>query len=231
MSSSRSRKTSFGEGGVGGGKSIPNFGSIKKDGGGGNGGKVVTVEACAACGPNTTLSYTFTKVVGNGSFGVVSAAKLAGSGEMVAIKRVLRDNNYKNRELSIMKQLQHCNVVVLKYFFYSTGERKGEIYTNIVMEFLPENLARAVAKCAKLKRPMPDVCVKLYSYQLFRSLAYIHSQGISHRDIKPENLLLDPESGVLKLCDFGSAKKLISGESNVSYICSRSFIGSSFLNL
>ncbi len=44
---------------------------------------------------------------------------------------------------------------------------------------------------------------QLYMYQLFRSLAYIHSQGVCHRDIKPQNLLLDPESGVLKLCDFG----------------------------
>lgn len=58
-------------------------------------------------------------------------------------------------------------------------------------------------------------------YQLFRSLAYIHSLGICHRDIKPQNLLLDPESGVLKLCDFGSAKHLVKGEPNVSYICSR----------
>lgn len=58
-------------------------------------------------------------------------------------------------------------------------------------------------------------------YQLFRSLAYIHSLGICHRDIKPQNLLLDPESGILKLCDFGSAKHLVKGEPNVSYICSR----------
>lgn len=58
-------------------------------------------------------------------------------------------------------------------------------------------------------------------YQLFRSLAYIHSMGICHRDIKPQNLLLDPESAILKLCDFGSAKQLVKGELNVSYICSR----------
>lgn len=45
--------------------------------------------------------------------------------------------------------------------------------------------------------------LQLYMYQLFRSLAYIHALGICHRDIKPQNLLLDTQTGVLKLCDFG----------------------------
>jgi len=72
-----------------------------------------------------------------------------------------------------------------------------------------------------MKTTMPTLEVKLYIYQLFRSLAYIHSQGICHRDIKPQNLLLDPATGVLKLCDFGSAKILVENEPNVSYICSR----------
>jgi serine/threonine protein kinase len=68
---------------------------------------------------------------------------------------------------------------------------------------------------------MPILNIKLYVYQLLRSLAYIHSLGICHRDIKPQNLLLNPSTGVLKLCDFGSAKILVAGEPNVSYICSR----------
>jgi len=34
-------------------------------------------------------------------------------------------------------------------------------------------------------------------------------------------LLIDPTTHVLKVCDFGSAKRLIRGEVNVSYICSR----------
>lgn len=51
--------------------------------------------------------------------------------------------------------------------------------------------------------PAPVSSPQLYMYQLFRSLAYIHSFGICHRDIKPQNLLLDPETAVLKLCDFG----------------------------
>lgn len=50
-----------------------------------------------------------------------------------------------------------------------------------------------------LSSPFPQV----YMYQLFRSLAYIHSQGVCHRDIKPQNLLVDPETAILKLCDFG----------------------------
>ena len=51
---------------------------------------------------------------------------------------------------------------------------------------------------------------QVYMYQLFRSLAYIHSQDVCHRDIKPQNLLLNPDSGVLKLCDFGRYVQVLS---------------------
>jgi glycogen synthase kinase 3 beta len=95
------------------------------------------------------------------------------------------------------------------------------VYLNLVLEFVPETVYRASRYFNKMKTVMPILEVKLYIYQLFRSLAYIHSQGICHRDIKPQNLLLDPSTGVLKLCDFGSAKILVENEPNVSYICSR----------
>lgn len=95
------------------------------------------------------------------------------------------------------------------------------MYLNLVLEFVPETVYRASRYFNKMKSTMPMLEVKLYIYQLFRSLAYIHSQGICHRDIKPQNLLLDTETGILKLCDFGSAKILVENEPNVSYICSR----------
>jgi serine/threonine protein kinase len=69
--------------------------------------------------------------------------------------------------------------------------------------------------------PLPLLFVKLYLYQLSRALAHIHFLGICHRDIKPQNLLVHPQTQQLKLCDFGSAKALVRGEPNVSYICSR----------
>ena len=68
------------------------------------------------------------QVIGNGSFGVVYQAKLVETGEMVAIKKVLQDKRFKNRELQIMRRLEHCNIVKLMYFFYTSGEKKDEIY-------------------------------------------------------------------------------------------------------
>ena len=95
------------------------------------------------------------------------------------------------------------------------------MYLNLVLEYVPETVYRATRHYTKVKQTMPMLLVKLYMYQIMRSLAYIHSLGICHRDIKPQNLLLDPRTGVLKLCEFGSAKVLVPGEPNVSYICSR----------
>ena len=42
----------------------------------------------------------------------------------VAIKKVLQDKRFKNRELQIMKMMSHPNVVGLKHCFYSTTEKE-----------------------------------------------------------------------------------------------------------
>lgn len=185
--------------------------------------KVTTVVATNAFGADvmSEISYTDAKVVGNGSFGVVFQAKMVPSNEMVAIKKVLQDRRFKNRELQIMRKLRHDNIITLKWFFFSSGEKRDEVYLNLVMEFLPETLYKVERQYARAKQTLPVNFVRLYMYQLLRSMGYLHSLGFCHRDIKPQNMLLDSETGVLKLCDFGSAKQLISGEPNVSYICSR----------
>ncbi|XP_034832895.1 glycogen synthase kinase-3 beta-like isoform X8 [Maniola hyperantus] len=192
--------------------------TISKDG-----SKVTTVVATPGQGPDRPqeVSYADMKLIGNGSFGVVYQAKLCDTGELIAIKKVLQDKRFKNRELQIMRRLEHCNIVKLKYFFYSSGEKKDEVYLNLVLEYIPETVYKVARHYSKDEQTIPISFIKLYMYQLFRSLAYIHSLGICHRDIKPQNLLLDPKTGVLKLCDFGSAKHLVRGEPNVSYICSR----------
>ncbi|VVC97467.1 unnamed protein product [Leptidea sinapis] len=175
-----------------------------------DGSKVTTVVATPGQGPDRPqeVSYADMKLIGNGSFGVVYQAKLCDTGELIAIKKVLQDKRFKNRELQIMRRLEHCNI-------------KDEVYLNLVLEYIPETVYKVARHYSKDEQTIPISFIKLYMYQLFRSLAYIHSLGICHRDIKPQNLLLDPKSGVLKLCDFGSAKHLVRGEPNVSYICSR----------
>jgi serine/threonine protein kinase len=59
--------------------------------------KVVTVVATRGRGAEISeeISYTDTKVIGNGSFGVVYQAKLVHSNEHVAIKKVLQDKRFK----------------------------------------------------------------------------------------------------------------------------------------
>lgn len=94
-------------------------------------------------GETREMQYTQCKIVGNGSFGVVFQTKLAPNGEDAAIKRVLQDKRFKvrdvrwglsvrfsianpcrqNRELQIMRIVRHPNIVELKAFYYSNGER------------------------------------------------------------------------------------------------------------
>uniref|UniRef100_A0A674CY52 Glycogen synthase kinase 3 beta, genome duplicate a n=1 Tax=Salmo trutta TaxID=8032 RepID=A0A674CY52_SALTR len=159
--SGRPRTTSFAESC----KAVPQpsaFGSMKvsrdKDG-----SKVTTVVATPGQGPDRPqeVSYTDTKVIGNGSFGVVYQAKLCDSGELIAIKKVLQDKRFKNRELQIMRKLDHCNIVRLRYFFYSSGDKKDEVYLNLVLDYVPETVYRVARHYSRAKQTLPMVYVKV----------------------------------------------------------------------
>ncbi|KAK7335429.1 hypothetical protein VNO80_27269 [Phaseolus coccineus] len=171
--------------------------------------------------PKRTISYMAERVVGTGSFGIVFQAKCLETGEAVAIKKVLQDRRYKNRELQLMRMMDHPNVISLRHCFFSTTSR-DELFLNLVMEYVPETIFRVIKHYSSINQRIPLIYVKLYTYQIFRGLAYIHTvPGVCHRDVKPQNLLVDPLTHQVKLCDFGSAKVLVKGESNISYICSR----------
>ncbi|XP_031743676.1 shaggy-related protein kinase theta isoform X2 [Cucumis sativus] len=153
--------------------------------------------------PKQTISYMAERVVGTGSFGVVFQAKCLETNEAVAIKKVLQDKRYKNRELQIMRMLDHSNIVQLKHCFFSTTD-KDELYLNLVLEYISETVYKVSKHYIRMNRSMPIIYVQLYTYQICRALNYLHHVvGVCHRDIKPQNLLpLFPgESGVDQLVE------------------------------
>ncbi|RCH78755.1 regulator of ime2, partial [Rhizopus stolonifer] len=90
-------------------------------------------------GQDIQLQYSHQKVIGNGSFGVVYQVKLTHTGEDAAIKKVLQDKRFKNRELEIMRLMNHPNICGIKAYFYSQGDSKAnDVYLNLVMEYVPE---------------------------------------------------------------------------------------------
>jgi serine/threonine protein kinase len=63
----------------------------------------------------------------------------------VAIKKVLQDKRFKNRELQIMKVVDHPNIVRLKQCFYSHTE-KDETFLHLVLEYVPDTVYRRAAR-------------------------------------------------------------------------------------
>jgi Serine/threonine protein kinase len=56
-------------------------------------------------------------------------------------------------------------------------------------------------------KPMKEESVRYYLKQLIDGMKYLDDEKIIHRDIKPKNLLLTDNKKILKICDFGLAKK------------------------
>ncbi|CCK67822.1 serine/threonine protein kinase YGK3 KNAG_0A01330 [Huiozyma naganishii CBS 8797] len=163
--------------------------------------------------------------IGRGAFGTVVQAYITPNKENwygpFAIKKVPAQTEYKSRELEILRVTDHPNIVKLEYFFTHVSPSDNKVYQHLAMECLPATLQIEISRYAHNKMELPLKHVKLYSYQIARGMLYLHAFGICHRDVKPSNILVDPSSGVLKICDFGSAKKLEPDQPSISYICSR----------
>lgn len=100
------------------------------------------------------------------------------------------------REISLLRELRHDNVVELK----DCVQSEGRLY--LVFEYLDRDLKKYMESCTG---PLSPLLVKSYLFQLTRGLAFCHSRGVMHRDLKPQNLLVSKD-GRLKLADFGLAR-------------------------
>ena len=89
--------------------------------------------------------YKPIKIICNSTFGVVFKAECITHGEettkkpdIVAIKRVLVDKKYKNRELKFLQLLKHPYCIKLKHYYMSNGEVDAdEEYVNLVFDYYP----------------------------------------------------------------------------------------------
>jgi glycogen synthase kinase 3 beta len=131
-----------------------------------------------------TINYDAQRLIGHGSFGAVFLAKVIETNEIVAIKKVLQDKRFKNRELQIMRQLAkqpHPYVVVLRHHFISKGSKNDDVFLNLVLEYIPETMHSVAKQYNKAREQIPISHVRIYMYQLSRALAHIHGLGICHR--------------------------------------------------
>jgi glycogen synthase kinase 3 beta len=79
------------------------------------------------------ISYTNCRVIGNGSFGVVFQAKLVGSNEDVAIKKVLQDRRFKVN-ITIVAIINNINPLLFRIENYKSCEM---YLTPILWHFAP----------------------------------------------------------------------------------------------
>jgi glycogen synthase kinase 3 beta len=165
-----------------------------------------------------THEYFLIRSIACGTFGAVFEVRDV-SGGRFAVKKVVQDSRYKNRELDILLRLNHPNCMRLTKSFFTREGSPEQTYLHIVSELFPTDLSHF----SKTTGEFPERRLLLFAYQIFRGLSYLHSIGICHRDIKPTNILVNPETGRLQLCDFGSAKLMDGHDSSVTYIATRGY--------
>lgn len=172
---------------------------------------------------NATLKFSYLplKVVGKGTFGVVSKVSTR-KGDVFALKSQTVDKNFQNRELALMKSFDHPNVVKL-FYYYMTANSGKSTKLNLVMEYVPDTMARIIHQFKKRRLSIPTLLIRVFTYQILRGVNYLHMQSVAHRDLKPSNILVNPESSAIKIADFGSASPIQSSEQHVAYICTRQY--------
>lgn len=141
-------------------------------------------------------------VLGEGTYGKVYKAMMVRTGETVALKNMKLDSQEEGipstaiREIAILKELSHPNVVKL----YDVLCKPGKLV--LVFEYLENDLKKYMKS---MNGRLTPGTIKNFAYQLVRGVEFCHSSRIIHRDLKPQNLLIDKDGNV-KLADFGLAR-------------------------
>lgn len=151
--------------------------------------------------------------LGRGSFSIVYIGiscldqDYIKKGDKVAIK-VIKTRNLTAKalevledEISIMNLIKtnpHPNIV----YCYDVIRLHNEVF--IIMEYCDSGDLATI-----IKRPIKEKYAQFYFCQLSNGLKYLDYHNIIHRDIKPKNILLTNNRRILKIADFGLAKKII----------------------
>ncbi|XP_029937913.1 MAPK/MAK/MRK overlapping kinase isoform X2 [Myripristis murdjan] len=162
--------------------------------------------------------YKVIKRIGEGTFSVVMKTQSLKDGKFYACKTMKQTINSLEqannlREVQAMKRLSpHTNIIQLHELIFD--KETGTL--SLICELMEMNIYEFIQG---RQTPLPDTTVRLYMYQLCKSLAHMHRCGIFHRDVKPENILIKQD--VLKLGDFGSCRSVYSKPPHTEYISTR----------
>uniref|UniRef100_UPI00358ECB08 cyclin-dependent kinase 1-like n=1 Tax=Myxine glutinosa TaxID=7769 RepID=UPI00358ECB08 len=150
--------------------------------------------------------YIKIEKLGEGTYGVVYKGKHKKTGSIVAMKKIRVESEDEGvpstaiREISLLKELQHPNIVGLKEVLM----QDSRLY--LVFEFLAMDLKKYLDSLPA-GQLLDTAIVKKYMNQLLEGMVFCHSRRVLHRDLKPQNLLVDTK-GTLKIADFGLARAL-----------------------
>ncbi len=157
--------------------------------------------------PGRKGSYKLVNELGNGGMGLVCLGESESTGNRVAVKiSLLENNSYIAREYYALEAVAHPNVVQV----LDGGVVEGRYF--LVMELLRGNDLHSLIFAHNALEP--DVAIEI-TLQALEGLGAAHQAGVLHCDLKPANIFLadSDDSMTVKIIDFGLSKKLGEGPS------------------